>query len=168
MALVAFLFSYVRLSELMKYSSSYILDILLSLSTTLTLCLCRYNCVGSLPERCNGVGLVSELSVALYHLQRCRVVFINVSMVLRLLNITIWAYMLWDSRGGPLMVTAHYGYSSTLVYIPKTNSWGGYSSVFSPGWTAMTGCHKKLGNPGGLSKHQEGYWPHYCILANVN
>ncbi len=94
------------------------------------------------------MGLVSDLSIALYHLQTCRVVFINVSMVLRLLNITIWAYMLRDCRGGPLMVTAQYGYSSTLVYISKTNSWGGYSSVFSPDWTAMTGCRHKHGNPG--------------------
>nr|BAD17404.1 hypothetical protein [Oryza sativa Japonica Group]BAD17571.1 hypothetical protein [Oryza sativa Japonica Group] len=46
--------------------------------------------------------------------------------------------MLQDSRGEPLMVTAQYRYSST------------------PGWTAMTGCRKKLGNPGGLLKQQEG------------
>ena len=106
----------------MKYFSSYILGTILCMSTTHTLYLCRYNCVGSLPERCNGVGLVSDLSVALYHLQRCRVVFINVSMVLRLVNIIIWAYMLRDSRGGPLMVIAQYEYSSMLVYIPKTLS----------------------------------------------
>ena len=56
--------------------------------------------------------------------------------------------MLWENRCGPLMVTAQYGYSCTLVYIPKTNSWGGYYSVFSPGWMAMIGCRKKLGNPG--------------------
>ncbi len=58
----------------------------------------------------------------------CRVVFSNISMVLRLLNIINWTYMLWDSRGGSLMVTIQYRYSSMLVYIPKTNSWGGYSS----------------------------------------
>ncbi len=56
--------------------------------------------------------------------------------------------MLRDSQGGLLMVTAQYGYSSTLVYIPKKLSWGGYSSVFSPGWTAITDCCKELGNPG--------------------
>jgi hypothetical protein len=55
MALVAFLFSSVILSELMKYSSLYILGTLLSMSTAFTLYLCRYNCVGNLPERCNGV-----------------------------------------------------------------------------------------------------------------
>ncbi len=80
MALVAFLFSSVILLELMKYSSSCILGTLLSTSTAFTIYLCRYNCVRSLPERCNGVGLVSDLSVALYHLQRCRVVFINVGL----------------------------------------------------------------------------------------
>jgi hypothetical protein len=93
----------------MKNSSLYILGTLLSMSTALTLYLCRYNYEGSLPEKCNGVGIVSDSSIALYHLQRCRVVFINVTMVLRLVNIIIWAYMLWDSRGGPLMVTAQYG-----------------------------------------------------------
>ena len=122
MALAALVISSVILSELMKYSSLYILGTLLSMSTACSLHLYWYNCMGSLPDRCNGVGLVSDLSVALYHLQRCRVVFINVSMVLRLLIITIWAYMLQDSRGGPLMMTAQYRYSSTLVYIPKTNS----------------------------------------------
>ncbi len=89
MALIAFLPSSIILSELMKYTSLYILGTLVSIGIALTLHLCRYNCVSSLLERCNGVGLVSDLSVALYHLQRCRVVFINVSMVLRLLNITI-------------------------------------------------------------------------------
>ena len=71
MALVAFLFSSVIFSELMKYSSSYILGTLLSISTALTLHLYRYNRVGSLLERCNGVGFVSDLSVVLYLLQRC-------------------------------------------------------------------------------------------------
>ncbi len=117
MALVAFLFSYVILSKLMKYSSLYILGTLHSMSTALTLHMCQYNCVCSLPEMCNGVGLMSDLSVALYHLQRCRVVFINVSMVLILVSIIIWAYMLRDSSGGPLMMTAQNGYSSMLVYI---------------------------------------------------
>jgi hypothetical protein len=113
----------------MQYSSLYIFGTLLSLITGLTLYLHYVNCVGSLPERCNGVGLMSDLSVALFRVHGYRVVFSNVSMVLRLLNIINWAYMLRDSRGGPLMVTAQYGYySSTLVYIPKTNSWEGTPS----------------------------------------
>jgi hypothetical protein len=57
--------------------------------------------------------------IALCHASRYRVVFDNVSMVLRLLNIIIWGYMLRDNRVRPLMVTAQYGYSSTLVYSPK-------------------------------------------------
>ncbi len=105
-----------------EYSSLYIFGTLLSLSTGLTLFLHYINCVGSLPERCYGAGLMSDLSVALCRLHGYRVVFDNISMVLRLLNIISWAYMLRDSRGGLLMVTAQYGYSSMLVYIPKTNS----------------------------------------------
>ena len=70
------------------------------------------------------------------------------------------------------MVTAQYRYSSARVYNPKLISWGGYSSVFSPGWMVMTGCHKNLAIRGGLSKHQEdivrGYWLHDCILASVD
>ncbi len=75
------------------------------------------------------VGLMSDYPVALCHSQGYRVVFNNVDVVSRLLSIIIWEYMLRDSRGGPLMVTAQYVYSSTLVIIPKTNSQGGYSSV---------------------------------------
>jgi hypothetical protein len=66
--------------------------------------------------------------------------------------------MLRDSRGGPLMVTAQYEYSSTLVYSPKLISWYGYSSVIISCWTAMMGCNKELSNqvwsletPGGHS-----------------
>ncbi len=125
MALTALVFSFVILSILMKYSSLYIFGTLFSLSTILTLYLCCSDCVGSLLEKCNGAGLMSDLSVALCHVHGCRVVFNNVSAVLRLLNTINWAYMLRDSRGGPLMVIAQYGHSATLVYIPKTNSWGG-------------------------------------------
>ncbi len=46
------------------------------------------------------------------------------------------------------MVIAQYRYSSALVYIPKTLSWGRYSCVFSSGWMAMIGCRKELDNPG--------------------
>jgi hypothetical protein len=136
MALVAFLSSFVRLIELIEYSSLYIFGILFHLyylSAGFILYLYQYSCVASLPERCNGVGLVSDYSVDLCHLGGYIVVFNNVDVVSKLLSITIWAYMLRDSRGGPLMVTTQYMYSSMLVYIPKTNSWGGYSSVFSPG-----------------------------------
>ncbi len=94
MAPAALVISFVLLSKLMKYSSLYIFGALLSLSTGLTLYLNYINCVGSLPERCNGVGLISNLSVALCRVHGYKVVFRNVSMVLRLLNINNWAYML--------------------------------------------------------------------------
>jgi hypothetical protein len=68
------------------------------------------------------VGLMSEYSVTLCRELGYRVLSNNVSVVLRLLDNINWAYMPQDSRGGPLMMTAQYGYSSTLVYIPKTNS----------------------------------------------
>lgn len=55
--------------------------------------------------------------IALYYSSGYRVIFDNVSMMPRLLNIINWAYMLRDSRGGPLIVTTQYEYSSTLVYI---------------------------------------------------
>jgi hypothetical protein len=76
----------------------------------------------SLPERCSGVGLMFMRMIAPYYSRVYRVVFDNQSMVLRLLDIINWAYILWDSRGGSLMVTAQYVYSSTLVYIPKALS----------------------------------------------
>ncbi len=122
MALVPFLSSFVRLIELIEYSSLYIFGILFHLyylSTNFILYLYQYSCVASLPVRCNGVGLVSDYSVALCHLGGYRVVFNNVDLVSRLLSITIWAYMVQVSRGGLLMVTAQYGYSSTIVYIPR-------------------------------------------------
>lgn len=87
MAVVALVISYVIISELMKHSSLYIFGTLLSLSIDLTLYHHYINCVGSIPESCNGVGLMSDLLVALCRVHRYRVVFSNVSMVLRLLNI---------------------------------------------------------------------------------
>ncbi len=172
MTLVAFLSSFVRLSELIEYSSLYTFGTLLYLSIGFHLYLCPYSCVTSLLERCSGVGLMFMRMIALYYSRGYRVVFDNVSMVFRLLDLIYQAYMLRDSRGGPLMVTTQYGYSSMLVYIPKTLSWGGYSSAFSPGWTAMIGCRNKLGNPGWSLEtpeaHCQGNWLHNCILANVN
>ncbi len=65
MALAALVISSVILSDLMKYSSLHIFGTLLSSSTGLTLYLHYVNCVGSLLERCNGAGLMSDLSVNL-------------------------------------------------------------------------------------------------------
>ncbi len=89
MVLVAFLSSFVRLIELIEYSSLYIFGILFHsyyLSIDFTLYLYRYSCVTSLPERYIDVGLMFEYSVALCQLQGCRVVFSNISTVLRLLD----------------------------------------------------------------------------------
>ncbi len=90
MALVAFLFSFVRLSELMKYYNSlYTLGTLAYLSIGFTSYLYRYSCVASLLERCNGVGLMCDYSVALCHSWGYRVVFNNVGVVSGLLSIII-------------------------------------------------------------------------------
>ncbi len=121
MALIAFLSSFVRFIELIKYFSLYKFGILFHsyyLSADFTLYLNQYSHVTSFPDRCIGVGLVSDYSVALCWLQGCRVVFSNVSAVLRLLDSINWSYIL-RLRGGPLMVTAQYGYSSAPVYNPK-------------------------------------------------
>ncbi len=132
MTLVVFLLSFVRLSKLIKYYSLYALDTLVYLSIAFTLYLYRYSRIVSLPKRCSDVDLTPDYSVTLCHLEGCRVVFNNVDVMSRLLSIIIWAYMLRVSRGGPLMVTTQYGYSSMMVYIPKKLSLGGNSSVFSP------------------------------------
>ncbi len=121
MALIALLSSFVRLNELIEYSSLYKFGILFHsyyLSTDFTLYLNQYSRITSFPDRCIGVGLVSDYSVALCWLQGCRVVFSNVSVVLRLLDTNNWGYIL-RMRGGPLMVTAQYRYSSAPVYNPK-------------------------------------------------
>ena len=136
MALVAFP-SFVRLVLFLEYSSKYIYGTLLHsdhLSTSFPIYYSIYSCLASLLGRCNGVGIIFMYMNALCHDGDYRVVFGSISEVLRPLNMIIWGYMLRDSRGGPLMVTAQYGYSSMLAYIVlSTISWGGYSSVFSPG-----------------------------------
>ncbi len=71
-------------------------------------------------------------AITLCHDDDIRVVSSRLDVVSRLWDIIIWGYML-RMKGGPLMVTAQYGYSSTCVYSPKLIPWGGYYSVFSPG-----------------------------------
>ena len=51
-----------------------------------------------LPKRCSGFGLVFMHVIALYQLQRCRVIFSNVGEVLRLLNIIKWVFTPWSNR----------------------------------------------------------------------
>ncbi len=72
MALVALVFFSIILSILMKYSSLYTFGTLYSMSIVLILYLCHTDCVGSLSERCNGPGLMSDLLVALCHVHGCR------------------------------------------------------------------------------------------------
>ena len=92
----------------------------------------------------------------LCHDNDIRVVSGSLGVVFRLRDIIIWGYIL-RMRGGPLMVTAQYGYSSAPVYNPKLIPWGGYSSVFSPGCMVMTSCHKELDNQGWLLEVPGGY-----------
>ena len=92
----------------------------------------------------------------LCHDDDIRVVSGNLDVVSRLRDILIWGYIL-RMRGGPLMVTAQYGYSSAPVYNPKLIPWGGYSSVFSPGCMVMTGCRKELGSQGWLLEVPGGH-----------
>ncbi len=89
------LLSFVRLKGLMKYSYLFSFGILFHSyypSNDFLLYLSRYNCVASLPEICIGVGLMFMRMIALYLSRGYRVVFNNVSVVLRLLNIIIWGY----------------------------------------------------------------------------
>ncbi len=90
MTLVASL-SFVRIYSLMKYSSYYSFSPLLYLYNYLSIDFSSYlshnNYVASFLEICNGIGLMFIYMIALCHLQRYRVVFSNVSAVLRLLDI---------------------------------------------------------------------------------
>ena len=56
------------------------------------------------------------------------------------------------------MVTAQYGCPLHVYIILSTISWGGYSSVFSPSWMAMTGCRKELVNRGWSLETLGGHW----------
>ncbi len=57
----------------------------------------------SLSGRCNSVGIMIVYTMTLCHDDDIRVVFVNLSMVFRLLDIIILGYML-RKLGGPLMV----------------------------------------------------------------
>ena len=109
----------------------------------------------SLSRRCFGTGIVFDYAITLCHDDDIRVVSGSLDVVSRLRDIIIWGYML-RMRGGPLMVTAQYGYSSAPIYNLKLISWGRYSFVFSPGWMVMTGCRKELGSQGWLLEYQDG------------
>ncbi len=57
-------------------------------------------------------------AITLCHDDDIRVVSGTLDVVSRLRDFVIWGYIL-RMRGGPLMVTAQYGYSSVPVYNPK-------------------------------------------------
>ena len=159
MTLVAFLFSFVSFVLLLEYSSKYISGIeILSeyMSTYYTICSCYTEYTASLSRRCFGAGIMFAYAITLCHDDDIRVVSGSLDVVSRLRDIIIWGYML-RMRGGPLMVTAQYGYSSARVYNPKLIPWGGYSFVFSPGCMVMTGCHKELGSQGWLLEAPGGH-----------
>ena len=121
MALVALLFSFVSFILYLEYFSIYIYDIgILSeyMNANFTLCSCYTDCTASLFGRCIGTGIVFAYAITLYHDDDIRVVSGNLDVVSRLRDIIIWGYML-RMRGGLLMVTAQYGYSSARVYCPK-------------------------------------------------
>ncbi len=114
-----------------------------------TLCSCYTEYTASLSERCFGAGIMFAYAITLCHDDDIRLVSGSLGVVSRLRDIIIWGYIL-RVRGGPLMVTAQYGYSSAPLYNPKLIPWGGYSSVFSLGFMVITGCRKELGSQGWL------------------
>jgi hypothetical protein len=108
-----------------------------------------------LSGRCIGIDIMFAYAITLCHDNLIIVVSGSLGVMSRLRDIIIWGYIL-RMRGGPLMVIAQYGYSSAPIYNPKLISWGGYSSVFSPGWMVMTGVVRNSAVRGGFSKFQEG------------
>ncbi len=121
MALVAFLFSFVSCVLLLENSSKYIYGIVILseyMSTYFTLYSYYTKYMASLSGRCFGVGIMFAYAITLYHDNDIRVVSSSLDVVSRLRDIIIWGYRL-RIRGGPLMVTAQYEYSSAPVYDPK-------------------------------------------------
>ena len=83
-----------------------------------TLCSCYTEYTASLSWRCFGAGIMFAYAITLCHDDDIRVVSGSLDVVSRLRDIIIWDYIL-RMRGGPLIVTAQYGYSSARVYSPK-------------------------------------------------
>ncbi len=108
---------------------------------------CYTDYTANLYGRCIGTGIVFDYAITLCHDDDTRVVSGSLGMVSRLRDIIILGYML-QIRRGPLMVTAQYEYSSARVYSPNLISWGGYSSIFSPGCMVMMGYRKELDSQG--------------------
>ncbi len=121
-----------------------------------TLCSCYTEYAASLSGRCFGTCIMFAYAITLCHDDDIRVVSGSLDAVYRLRDIIIWGYML-RMRGGLLMVTAQYGYSSARVYNPMLIPWGGYSSVFSPSCMVIMGCRKKLDSQGWLLEVPGGH-----------
>ncbi len=154
MALVAFHSSFVCFVLLLEYYSLYIYGIeILSeyMNAYFILWSCYTENTARLSGRCFSAGIMFAYAITLCHDDDIRVVSGSLDVVSKLRDIIIWGYML-RMRGGPLMVTTQYRYSSARVYSPKLIPWGEYSSVFSPGCMVMTGCRKELGSQGWLLK----------------
>ncbi len=96
MALLALL-SFVKLILLLDYSSLYHSGIVLLSEYMNTNFIIHPNYIdyhASLSGKCNGVGIMIVYMIALCHDDDIRLVFGNLSMVFRLLDIVIWGYML--------------------------------------------------------------------------
>ncbi len=103
MALVVFP-SFVRLVLLLEYSSLYYFGIVLLseyMNTKFIIYPSYIYYNASLSGRCNGVGIMIVFMMTLSHDDDIKVVFGKLSVMFRLLDITIWGYMLWK-QGGPL------------------------------------------------------------------
>ena len=126
------------------------------MNTYFTLCSCYTEYTASLSGRCFGAGIMFAYAITLCHDNDIRVVSGSLDVVSRLRDIIIWGYILW-MRGGPLMVTAQYGYSSAPIYNSKLISWGEYSSVFSSVCMVIKGYRKELGSQGWLLEVPGGH-----------
>ena len=94
--LVAFS-SFVRLVFYLEYSSLYYFGIVLLfeyMNTYFTICSSYIHYDASLSGRYNGVSIMIIFTMTLCHDDDIRIVFGNLSMVFRLLDIIIWGYML--------------------------------------------------------------------------
>ena len=77
-----------------------------------------------------------------------RVLFSNVGVVPRLVNIIKWGHRPWSSGVWALMVTARDVCAPTFAYRRKNNFLVKVLLRIGSGWMAMTGCRKELGSPG--------------------
>ena len=110
------------------------------------------NGIGSLLKRCIGCGLmpmkVGALCLAHTQLLGHRVLFSNVGVVPRLVNIIKWGHRPWSSGVWAPMVTARDVCAPTFSYGHKNNFLVKVLLRIGSGWMAMTGCRKELGSPG--------------------